>query len=916
MDKAKVTPNWRLKRQRELRNWTQQNVGGMVGVDSKLISDWERGVKFPSAYHRQKLCETFEKSPVELGFFLEDAESSDDQPVDRPLRELEQAFPPIWNVPYERNPLFTGREQVLQQLHDSLITGKSAALTQTISGLGGVGKTQIAVEYCYRHRGDYKAILWGRADSRGELLDDLVSIARLLGLPESRARDRQPALNALRQWMRGQPRWLLVLDNVESVEMLRDILPPARRGHVLLTTRTQATGRYFRVEVQSMDVEEGALLVLGTAKITDLGGAPENDLTLAVQISRELGGLPLALDQARAYIQETQCGLAEYLERFKVRRREVLSYRSASDLDYPHSVVTTWSLSFERIEESSATAADLLRACAFLHPDAIPEEFFTRGAAALGPAFWPLTEDATAFDRVIGEILKYSLIQRNARGRTLAVHRLVQAVLLDDMNKETRREWAGRLVKTVNGVLLLDERETLAHRSEQRYLLQALACLKLVSQENFGFLQAAQLVVSAAKYMYSDGYYARAEQLCSKALAMFGKIPGATASDTYRCLFVLVAVKTDSGELVEAQAWCERLRVLAEASFGVEHPLTAFTLLCLAKLYIKRGKLAQAGPLVEHALAISRSTDFLPGYPHSDTIMSLASLYSHQGKATQAEALYLEALARAGRAFGSEHSLIAAIHTEMAVHYASYREYAKAEQARLRALEIYRKLRPSDHPDIAINLTGLYLIYFFRREYGRAEEYYERAMEVWQRIYRTAFSSTPEEAMWAGDLPGEPESAAQMEKMRHLLFPEEIVGETRGKEVATASSRLAGVLLAQGQIAEAGALFWNALEVAERTLGRQDLVTIYCLGNLARFYQTQQCYLFAGFLYERALQLAAMKYKFVPAGTLQIWQNYIQFLRDTGRDHLVNEQQRQLDDFKNLNSREQAKESPIPRPDI
>ena len=141
-----------------------------------------------------------------------------------------------------------------------------------------------------------------------------------------------------------------------------------------------------------MDVEEGALLVLRSANMADLSGALENDRALAEQVSRELGGLPLALDQARAYIQETQCSLAEYLERFKARRSELLSYRSASNFDYPHSVATTWSLSFERIEQANATAADLLRACAFLHSDTIPEEFFTRGAEALGPVFQPLAD--------------------------------------------------------------------------------------------------------------------------------------------------------------------------------------------------------------------------------------------------------------------------------------------------------------------------------------------------------------------------------------------------------------------------------------------------------------------------------------------------------------------------------------------
>jgi len=168
-------------------------------------------------------------------------------------------------------------------------------------------------------------------------------------------------------------------------------------------------------------------------------------------------------------------------------------------------------------------------------------------------------------------------------------------------------------------------------------------------------------------------------------------------------------------------------------------------------------------------------------------------------------------------------------------------------------------------------------------------------MEIWQRKYRAVFSGTAEVTAWAGDLLGEPGNTSQMEEMQRLLFPEEIVGETKGKEVATASSRLADVFLEQGRIAEAGALFWNALEVAQETLGKQDLVTVYCLGNLAAFYQTQQCYIFAEFLYQRALQLAAIEYKFATAGTRQIYKNYIQFLRKTGRDDLADEQQRQLD---------------------
>ncbi len=904
MDKnSKTTPNSLLKRERELRNWTQQYVGEKVGVDSKLVSAWERGVKFPTADHRQKLCELFGKSSVELGFYPAEAENSINQQTNRPLHQRELPFPPIWNVPYDQNPVFTGREHILLQLHTSLITSEAAALTQAISGLGGVGKTQIAVEYCYRHRGEYKAILWAKADSREELISDLMGIAKLLKLPESKAKDQQPILNALRKWMREQPHWLLVLDNVESIETIRDIIPPARRGHILLTTRSQATGKFPKINVQDMEAEEGALLVLRRANIiapdANLNDAAETDREIARQISRTLDGLPLALDQAGAYIQETGCGLSDYLEQYKVRRAELLGYRGKFSYDYPQSVATTWSLSFKRIERANGTAADLLRACAFLHPDAIPEEFFTRGAGELGIAFQPLVENPAAIDQVIGEILKYSLIRRNTRDTTLAIHRLVQAVLLDNMDKETQQRWAERIVKAVNKIFQLDV--TFTNLPERRYLLQARACTKLINEWNLPFLQAAQLITAAGEYMRGDGYYIQAEQHCSKALDMFRRLPEASVTDTYRCLTLLVLIHTDRGDFIEAEALCERLRTLSEETFGPRHPFTAFSLLYLADLYMKRGKFEQAEPLVTSALSISQSAPLSRDYPLSDILVSLAKLYSNQNKVTQAETLYQEALTRAEQTFGAEHTKIADILNEMAIHYSSQHELAKEEQFRKRAIGIYKKILPPDHPDLAIALTGLYLMYFFQNRYADAEEYYEQAMEIWKRKIRDVFTDAADGAAWPDGISKEPGNSSQRERdFQRLLFPEEIIGEEQGKEAATIYIRLANSFLDQRKFDEAEALFWNALHIAEKTLGKEDLVTIYCLGDLAKFYQTQKQYKFAEFLYERALQFAAVKFKFAPAGTKQIFQNYIQFLRETGRDHHADELQRHFDVLRHL----------------
>src|SRR6266568_4608324 len=169
-----------------------------------------------------------------------------------------QEIPPgtTWNVPFRRNPLFTGRQDVLKKLHDQLPTGKAAALTQpqAISGLGGIGKTQTAVEYAYRYRDDYQYIFWVRADKREELVTDFATIASLLNLPEKNAQDQTVIVQAVKRWLETHSGWLLILDNADYLEMASQFIPPGGKGHLLLTTRAQAMGHLAQsVELEQMD---------------------------------------------------------------------------------------------------------------------------------------------------------------------------------------------------------------------------------------------------------------------------------------------------------------------------------------------------------------------------------------------------------------------------------------------------------------------------------------------------------------------------------------------------------------------------------------------------------------------------------------------------------------------------------------
>src|SRR5260370_5404671 len=204
-----------LRQERERRAWTQSDVAERIGTTQINISRWENGITFPGPYYRQRLGELFGKSLQELGLIPESSEEHS-EPVSTFSGTPDSISSlPIWNVPYRRNPFFTGREEILAHLYTALRSSKAAALTQTqaISGLGGIGKTQIAVEYAYRYRDHYKAIFWITASTRDALTADVVKLAALLDLPEQHEQDQDSIVRAVKRWLDTHTHWQLMLVN-------------------------------------------------------------------------------------------------------------------------------------------------------------------------------------------------------------------------------------------------------------------------------------------------------------------------------------------------------------------------------------------------------------------------------------------------------------------------------------------------------------------------------------------------------------------------------------------------------------------------------------------------------------------------------------------------------------------------------
>jgi tetratricopeptide (TPR) repeat protein len=633
----------------------------------------------------------------------------------------------FWNVEHPRNPFFTGREQVLEALNRELTTNGKAAL----SGMGGVGKTQTAVEYAYRHRGEYGAVLWAKADGEDSLKASLAAIAAKLGLPESEEPDRDKAVNAARRWLEANEGWLLILDNADDLELVSDLLRRESRGHVLLTTRAHATGVVGKVEITEMPPEEGALFLLRRSKLIRLadalGAATEADRAAATEITREVDGLPLALDQAGAFIEEMSSSPDEYLELYRSEGEKLRRERGALSTD--HAPVTiTFSLAFKQVEDKSAAAADMIRACAFLAPDAIPEEIFITGASKLGENLASASGGGVNLVKIIGEAGRFSLIRRNPKSGTIEIHRLVQQVIKDEMDAEARRLWAERAVRSLSKAFPLVDYKVWPLCG--KLLPHAQEASRLIEEYGFESGEATRLLNQAGSYCRERAQYAEAEPLLVQSLDIREKILSPEHTDVATGLNNLAYLYNEQGKYAEAELMYVRALNIREKTLDPADPRVATSLNNLAQLYRLQGKYEKAEPMYARALSI-REKVYGPEHPNvARSLNNLAALYFMQGKYGDAEPLYVRSLNIFEKVLGAEHPHIAISLNNLAYLYDEQGRYEEAEAMYIRSLNIREKVLGPQHPYVATSLNNLALLNKGQGRYEEAELLYMRALGI------------------------------------------------------------------------------------------------------------------------------------------------------------------------------------------
>jgi tetratricopeptide (TPR) repeat protein len=751
------------------------------------------------------------------------------------------------NVP-GRNDFFTGREEILSRLHDTLKAEGRAAIKQAISGLGGIGKTQTAIEYAHRHAEEYACVLWTGAESESALTAGFASFAPHLGLPFLEKTDEQVA--AVKGWLTQHPGWLLILDNADTPKIVADFLPSPLTGAVLLTSRATNFDALTLATATELDVltPDEAAAFFGKRTGRTLADA---ETAAAKELAEELGHLPLALEQAAAFVKKNRVSFGKYLELYGTRRLAILKKSGTEAGNYRLTVETTWGLNFEQVEMASPAAADILRMSAFCAPDPIPFAVVEKGAGEISAALSEALAQAAIVNEVLSPLTDYSLITMDGEREEFSVHRLVQAVTRERLGTQDR-EWAERAVKATLAAFPAGD---FKHWPVFERLTPHGTHLAGVIEE-FGLetAEAGGLLNLCGYFLRERARYGEAKPLYERALAIAEKALGPEHPHTAMSLNNLAGVYRERGEYGKAEPLFERALAITEKSCGSNGPETAISLNSLAMLYEAQGKYTKALALAERSLAIRQEVFGSERYETAISLKNLAEIYKIQGNYVKARTFYAHALTIFEKVLGTEHPNTAKTLIGLATSYSRQGEYAKAFPLVEHALAIFEKTLGPQHPETAASLSNLAMLYEAQGEYTKAISLHERA---WAIFGKTFGPEHLESALSLNNLAllyqmhGDHAKAFRFLQSA-LVITEEAMGACH-PATATILNSLAALYCAQAEYEKAERLYERALAINEEAMGAHHPATATSLNNLAALYRERGEYGKALPLYERAL---------------------------------------------------------------
>lgn len=430
--------------------------------------------------------------------------------------------------------------------------------------MGGVGKSQIATEYIYRHTADYSLVWWMGAEEPAALASEFARLAVEMNLPEKDSRDQSAIVSAVKQRLEQLEGWLLVYDNAAGPEDVKAFLPRGRSGHVIITSRNPGWGGVAKtIKIEEFKHEESIEYL---AKRTH-----QDDPEAASDLADELGDLPLALSEAAAYMETTGTSMSEYLDLFRTQREELWKDQKPPE-GYPDTVGTAWSISMKKVVQESPEGADLLSMCSFLAPDNIQLDLFSMGEEHIPEPLRSAASDRLAMNRAIRVLRQYSLID-TADG-AVSVHRLVQAVVRDSMGIEQRKVWSEAALGIVRSVFPSGNFDVGAWDICAALLPHALSFSAHAERTGVEPGGTAILLNQVGSYLYGRAEYADARRIYERALKIDEAAYGPNHPNVAIHVNNLGGVLKALGDLKGAKQHYERALLIFRHFLGDEHPST------------------------------------------------------------------------------------------------------------------------------------------------------------------------------------------------------------------------------------------------------------------------------------------------------------------------------------------------------
>lgn len=609
--------------------------------------------------------------------------------------DAEHGRPKPSNLPSSINNLFKGREEFLARLRESFRHNSATAITgKAVHGLGGVGKTRAAIEYGHAFAGSYAATFFLIGKSESDLRDSLAALAgaTVLDLPEKNVPDLDGRVAAVIHWLRDNPGWLLIIDNVDNelaARAARVFLDQVSRaeGHVLLTSRVSEWGHIVEpLELDLLSVEAAKdLLRESTPHRTKRA---DEDAGLTKLAYEQLGCLSLALVQAGAYVDARRIGFADYAALFDKEAKKLLAKLGESavrNLGYPLPVALTWQASITQLSDGGRLLLDML---SWLSIEPIPRSLF---------AAWPGTE-AVDLDEALAELTRYSLIHWEDENSAITVHRLVAQVTRNNQNGGARDRSLGALFPW-----LVNVNPDLAP-SDIRCWPQLLPLLPHALQlfertsDSGPYENQTVLYTEYATLLVSLARYSEAEPLFQRALAIDEASHGPDHSTVAGHLSNLALLLRYTNRLAEAEPLYRRALEIGEASDGPEHPQVAIYLVSLAALLSETHRLSEAEPLYRRALTIDEAS-YGTDHPEVATdLNNLATLLQRSGRLKEAEPLLHRALKINEASHGPDHPTVAIRLNNLAEVLRGTDRFREAEpNYRRAALIMLRSSKASGH---------------------------------------------------------------------------------------------------------------------------------------------------------------------------------------------------------------------------